>query len=53
MRLPLASIAVCACLISGLAACGGGESRGDGSFHLTIGDSLPRSGDLATFGSTG
>jgi branched-chain amino acid transport system substrate-binding protein len=46
-------------LAAGLAACGssddegGGGGGGGGSFDLTIGDSLPLTGDLADFGPAG
>ncbi len=44
------------CLAIGLAACGGSSSSSSGgskSFNLTIGDSLPLTGDLAPFGPAG
>jgi branched-chain amino acid transport system substrate-binding protein len=42
-------------LTAGLSACGGGGGGGGGnkSFNLTIGDSLPLTGDLADFGPAG
>ena len=44
-------------LALGLAACGGGDDNGGGggnkSFDMTIGDSIPLTGDLADFGPPG
>ena len=58
MRRPslvIAAVVSAVCLIAGLAACGGGGDNGGGnkSFDLTIGDSLPLTGDLAPFGPAG
>jgi ABC-type branched-subunit amino acid transport system substrate-binding protein len=52
--LVIAAVVSAACLIAGLAACGGGGGGGGNkSFDLTIGDSLPLTGDLAPFGPAG
>ena len=44
-------------LVLGLAACGGGDDNGggggSGKIDLTIGDSIPLTGDLADFGPPG
>lgn len=58
MRRPslvIAAAVSAACLAAGIAACGGGDNGGGGneSFDLTIGDSLPLTGDLAPFGPAG
>jgi ABC-type branched-subunit amino acid transport system substrate-binding protein len=52
----LAAVVSAICVIAGLAACGGSDNGGGGgskSFDLTIGDSLPLTGDLAPFGPAG
>jgi ABC-type branched-subunit amino acid transport system substrate-binding protein len=42
------------CLAAGLTACGSsGGGGGNKSFHLTIGDSVPLTGDLADYGPPG
>ena len=59
MRRPSLALAVAlagAVLTLGLVACGGGddnEGGGNQSFDLTVGDSLPLTGDLADFGPAG
>ena len=57
-RLFLAAMVAALALAAGLAACGssddnGGGGGGNASFDLTIGDSLPLTGDLADFGPAG
>jgi ABC-type branched-subunit amino acid transport system substrate-binding protein len=58
-RLSLAAVVAALVLAAGLAACGddddngGGGGGGKASFDLTIGDSVPLSGDLADFGPPG
>jgi branched-chain amino acid transport system substrate-binding protein len=54
----VAVLAAAFALAAGLAACGssdddGGGGGGNASFDLTIGDSLPLTGDLADFGPAG
>jgi ABC-type branched-subunit amino acid transport system substrate-binding protein len=57
--LSLAAVVAALAFAAGLAACGdddnggGGGGGGGGSFDLTIGDSLPLTGDLADFGPAG
>jgi ABC-type branched-subunit amino acid transport system substrate-binding protein len=52
--LVIAAVVSAACLAAGIAACGGGGGGGGNeSFNLTIGDSLPLTGDLADFGPAG
>jgi ABC-type branched-subunit amino acid transport system substrate-binding protein len=60
VSLYLAVMIAAVALAAGLAACGssddndnGGGGGGGGSFDLTIGDSLPLTGDLADFGPAG
>ena len=55
----LAAMVAAVVLAAGLAACGGSDDNGGGggggkaSFDLTIGDSVPLSGDLADYGPPG
>jgi ABC-type branched-subunit amino acid transport system substrate-binding protein len=57
--LSVAAVVAALAFAGGLAACGsddnggGGGGGGGGSFDLTIGDSLPLTGDLADFGPAG
>jgi branched-chain amino acid transport system substrate-binding protein len=48
-------MAAVAVLLAGvaLAACGGGDNGGEQTINLTIGDSVPLTGDLADFGPPG
>ena len=59
VSLYLAAMIAAVALAAGLAACGSSDDNdnggggGGGSFDLTIGDSLPLTGDLADFGPPG
>ena len=56
MRRPSLAIAAAvatACLAVGISACGDDGGGGKKSFDLTIGDSIPLTGDLADFGPPG
>jgi branched-chain amino acid transport system substrate-binding protein len=51
--LVIAAAVTAICLAAGISACGDGGGGGEKSFDLTIGDSVPLTGDLADFGPPG